>query len=145
MKEQKNKKTRMTPQRAEILRLLEGNRAHPSAEEIYRKARRRLPSVSFATVYNNLQGLLSSGDLAEVRIDRARSRFDPCTASHAHAICVKCGAIADLRTKSPSLSGRPAGFRLLRCNVEFFGICPACSKKAAKKGEKTCPKKRKKR
>lgn len=139
---------RMTPQRAAILRLLEGNKSHPSAEEIYRRVKRKFPGLSFATVYNNLQALLSSGDLTEVRIDRTRTRFDPCTRPHAHLMCIKCGRIADISSGTPALSGRPAGFRLLYCNVEFYGVCPACAKKADKKKSKEkpkCPKKTKKR
>lgn len=137
---------RMTPQRAGILRLLDGNKSHPSAENIYRRIRRKFPGISFATVYNTLQSLLAAGELTEIRIDRSRSRFDPCTTTHAHLMCVKCGTIADVRAprRTPVPAGRPAGFSVLRCNVEFYGICPACGKKAGGKERPKCQKKRKK-
>jgi len=127
---------RLTPQRAEILRLLEGNRNHPSAEDIYARLRRKFPGVSFATVYNTLQALLSRGELAEVGIDPDRARFDPCTARHAHLMCVKCGEIADVRApaRAPVPGGKPRGFSVLSCNIEFYGVCPACGRKAAPRG-----------
>ncbi len=125
---------RLTPQRAEILRLLEGNTSHPSAEEIYRRVHRKFPGMSFATVYNTLQSLLGRGELLEIRIDPKRSRFDPFTPQHAHLMCVKCGAIADVRTPAELKPlGKPAGFKVLSCNVEFYGVCPACAGKTATK------------
>ena len=132
------KNYRMTPQRAEILRVLDGNTAHPTAEDIYASVRRRLPGVSFATVYNTLQSLLNLGELREIRMERGRSRFDPGMAPHAHLMCVSCSSIADVRVpgRSPAPAGAPRGFRVLSCNIEFFGICPACAKKAAKKEKK---------
>lgn len=137
---------RMTPQRAEILRVLEGNKSHPSAEEIYRRISRKFPGVSFATVYNTLESLLAVGELARVSIDPARRRFDPCCAPHAHLMCVECGAIADLKAprRPPAAGGRPAGFRVLRYNLEFFGVCPACDKRGGTKEKNICAKKRKK-
>lgn len=142
------KKFRMTPQRAEILRVLDGNRSHPSAEDVYRRIARKFPGVSFATVYNTLQSLLSAGEVAEVRIDRSRARFDPCADGHAHLLCTACGAIFDLPyRKPPSPRGAPAGFKVSRCNIEFYGLCRACGRKsaaAAPKRRNICAKRKKK-
>jgi len=134
---------RLTPQRAEILRLLEGNRTHPSAEHIYARLRRKFPGVSFATVYNTLQALLSRGELAELKIDPSRARFDPCTGRHAHLMCVKCGDIADVRVpaRRPVPGGKPRGFAVLHCNIEFYGVCPACGGKAAPRKRRAARKK----
>jgi Fur family peroxide stress response transcriptional regulator len=142
----KKKDFRMTPQRAEILRVLDGNKSHPSAEDVYRRIARKFPGVSFATVYNTLQSLLSAGELVEVRIDRSRSRFDPGLKPHAHLMCGACGAIFDLPLRrTPAPAGAPAGFVVRSCNVEFYGTCRACAKKeAGNKRRLLCAKKRKK-
>lgn len=136
---------RMTPQRAEILRVLEGNKSHPSAEQLHRRIARKFPGVSVATVYNTLESLLGRGEIAEVRIDRSRARFDPCTDSHAHLMCVKCGLIADMKAppRPPCAAGKPAGFEILHYNLEFYGVCPACRKPAGRKENKSCTKKKK--
>ncbi|OGR66953.1 MAG: hypothetical protein A2081_00155 [Elusimicrobia bacterium GWC2_61_19] len=120
---------RMTPQRAEILRFLDGNKSHPSAEDIYARLKRKFPGMSFATVYNTLQTLISNGQLAEIKIDAARKRFDPGLTPHHHLLCVRCGLIADLpaRRQAPP-KGAPKGFKILICNVEYYGICPACGR-----------------
>lgn len=137
---------RMTPQRAEILKVLDGNRTHPSAEEIYARVARKFRGVSFATVYNTLQALTARGELLRVTIDGARDRFDPCTAAHAHLRCVKCGRIADLKAprRAPVPAGKPAGFKVLRYDLQFHGVCPACGKTPGRKENKSCAKKRKK-
>ncbi len=137
---------RMTPQRAGILRLLEGNKSHPSAGDIYRRIHKKFPGLSFATVYNTLQSLIALGELAEIRIDPRRSRFDPATTAHSHLMCVECGSIADLKAppQPPLPKERPSGYRILRCNIEFYGVCPACGKKPGNKEKKSCMKTRQK-
>lgn len=52
---------RATPQRLAILAFLEGNTSHPSAEEIFRELKPRLPSLSLATVYGTLEVLRREG------------------------------------------------------------------------------------
>lgn len=134
---------RMTPQRAAILDLLDGNRSHPSAEDIYARLKRKFPGMSFATVYNTLQSLLERGELIEVRIDSGRTRFDPGIKPHHHLLCVACGSITDLPERAPLRpAGLPKGFKVLRCNVEFYGVCPACG--GAKREERSCQKKKRK-
>jgi Fur family peroxide stress response transcriptional regulator len=124
----------MTPQRAGIIRLLEGNKSHPSAEDIHKRLAKKMPGVSFATVYNTLQTLLEAGDIAEVKIDPSRRRFDPGTHHHGHLMCVRCGMIADLPPSRPPVPrGAPRGFRVLRSVSDFYGVCAACGKKAGKK------------
>jgi Fur family peroxide stress response transcriptional regulator len=134
---------RMTPQRAGILRLLDGNKTHPSAEDIYARLKRKFPGMSFATVYNTLQSLLERGSLIEVRIDSQRTRFDPGLKPHAHLLCTACGAIADLPAP-PRLkpAGAPKGYKIHRFNVEFYGVCPDCGRKRAKKENGSCQKRK---
>src|SRR3972149_10413434 len=68
---------KLTPQRIAILKFLEGNTCHPTAEDIYTEIKKRYPTVSFATVYNTVQVLKDKGELLEVTIDPARKHFDP--------------------------------------------------------------------
>jgi Fur family peroxide stress response transcriptional regulator len=138
----KERRPRMTPQRAEIIRLLDGNSSHPSAEEIYGLIANKLPGLSFATVYNTLQSLLRAGKIAEVRIDPSRSRFDPGTHHHGHLMCVECGRITDLPPSRPAApKGAPRGFKVLRSVSNFYGVCAGCAKKEGRKERSSCQKK----
>jgi Fur family transcriptional regulator, peroxide stress response regulator len=92
---------KITPQRQAILRLLDGNKSHPSADSIYSEVLKKYPAISFATVYNTLSKLACSGKIQELDIDPGRKRFDPCTAPHAHFYCKACGNVFDLVCKIP--------------------------------------------
>ena len=131
---QKNESTRRfkrTPQRIAILEYLEGNKDHPSAEDIFRVVSKKHQSMSFATVYNTLNTLTQAGSLRELTIDPERKRYDPNISCHHHFICVLCDAIVDI----PGEIGvelpkeMVEQFTLLGNNVQFYGYCPTCEKK----------------
>ena len=121
----------------------DGQNRHVTAESLFVQSSATDEKVSLATVYNTLQALLSRGELAEIKIGPSRARFDPCTGRHAHLMCVKCGEIADVRVprRPPVPGGKPRGFRVLHCNIEFYGVCPACGRKAAPRKRRAARKK----
>ncbi len=91
------KKSRNTRQRAVILDILKRNPVHPTAEDIYREARRTLPNISLGTVYRNLNFLRDQGLVREVRSHSdTSSRFEAELPPHAHFHCTECQAVVDL-------------------------------------------------
>jgi len=91
------KKTRNTRQRAVILDILKESHAHPTAETIYREARRVLPNISLGTVYRNLNFLRDQRAVLEIRpSEGGSSRFDAADTPHAHFHCVHCNALLDI-------------------------------------------------
>jgi len=119
---------KLTPQRLAILRYLEGNTSHPSAEDIYKAVLQQYPTMSFATVYNTLEALKNKGRVQELKIDPNKKRYDPDTRQHHHLICVTCRNIVDIYkdfelTLSEDLT---SGFELLGNSVEFYGTCQKC-------------------
>jgi Fur family peroxide stress response transcriptional regulator len=121
-------KFRKTPQRLAIRKFLEGNLSHPSAEDIHDALRDQFPTLSLATVYNTLDALLERGEVVEVSGDAARKRFDPVVTRHHHLVCVRCGKIVDIPEKiRPVLDDQESrGFHVIRCQVDFHGLCPEC-------------------
>ena len=122
---------RMTPQRLAILEVLEGNRLHPSAEDVYREVRKSFPTMSLATVYNTLDLLRERGELVELGIDRGRKRYDPDLSDHSHLICTGCGRIEDLSNIHPAdpETKERKGFEITGARVEYYGRCPNCQDK----------------
>ncbi len=91
------KKSRNTRQRAIILEILRQTRSHPSAELIYREARKALPNISLGTVYRNLGFLREQKMVKEIRAnDDAGSRFEAAIPPHGHFHCGHCNAIHDI-------------------------------------------------
>jgi Fur family peroxide stress response transcriptional regulator len=131
IKRYKRLNIKLTPQRIAILDYLEGNKSHPSAEQVYRHISKQFPSISYATVYNVLNVLVQLGFIKELSIDPDKKRFDPDTSQHHHLICVKCKKIIDVNMEYHfDLPGEALnGFKILSNQIEFYGICPDCLKK----------------
>jgi len=119
---------KLTPQRLAILEYLDGNTAHPSAEDVFNAVRQRFPTMSFATVYNTLETLRKRGLILELSIDPDRKRYDPNIEPHHHMICLRCKRIVDVQTDFEiSIPDEELkDFHLLGNHIEFYGICPDC-------------------
>jgi Fur family peroxide stress response transcriptional regulator len=119
-----------TPQRLAILEHLDGNKSHPSADEIFRVVAKKNPSMSFATVYNTLNTLVDTGAVRELTIDPDRKRYDPDTSAHHHLICLGCKKIVDIpgdvAVEVPR--GVTKDFVVTGNHIEFYGICAPCRK-----------------
>lgn len=119
---------RLTPQRMVILEYLDGNKEHPSAEDIYRAVSKRFPTMSIATVYNTLERLRRKRGVLELTIDPDKKRFDPNTEPHHHLICVKCKRIVDVHVDYDLVvpDQLKDDFEITGNHVEFYGVCSAC-------------------
>jgi Fe2+ or Zn2+ uptake regulation protein len=126
---------RMTPQRKVVLEELRRLDSHPSADEIYEAVRKRIPRISLGTVYRNLEILTELGEIQKLELAGTMNRFDWDTNKHYHIRCVECGKIenaplAPLNQIEDELYGSTV-FDIIGHRLEFVGLCPACSKKAA--------------
>ena len=124
---------KLTPQRIAILKFLEGNTSHPTAEDIYTEIKKKYPTVSFATVYNTVQALRDRGELLEITIDPQRKHFDPNPSAHHHIMCTGCGRIGDVFTDYSKALALPkevtSEFSVTGNHVDFYGVCSSCRKK----------------
>ena len=122
---------RMTQQRRTILEELGKLTCHPTADEIYRLVRHRLPKISIATVYRNLEILSEEGLVWKMDVAGAQRRFDATTANHYHIRCDACGRVDDVHMEPISAIENTAekisGYQVLTHRVEFAGICPDCA------------------
>ena len=128
----KLKRTRRTPQKLAIIAYLDGNKGHPSAEEIHKALRPRFPTMSLSTVYTTLRGLQKDGRVHELSVEPGRGRFDPEPEPHHHLVCLECRKVVDIHRSFPVAlaPGETHGFRVLHTHVGFFGVCPDCQAKA---------------
>lgn len=131
MEKQKEKRLKLTPQRLAILKYLEGNKDHPSADSIYKAIVKKFPTISFATVYNTLQTLKCRGQIMELNFDPFKKRFDPNPKPHHHAICIKCQKIIDIQSEYPLPIPKIESeeFEFIGSHIEFYGLCSKCKHK----------------
>lgn len=90
---------RMTRQRQEIYRILIEHRDHPTANEVFIRAKDRLPNLSLATVYNCLEALVQHGIIRQVNFERESSRYCPNLREHGHFHDETTGVIHDVDFK----------------------------------------------
>ena len=69
---------------------------HPSAEQVLSRARKSVPMLSRATVYNTLNLLVDKGLLRQLTIAEGRVVFDPKTERHHHFVDETTGRIHDV-------------------------------------------------
>lgn len=122
---------KLTPQRLAIIKYLEGNQMHPSAEDVYAEVSKKFPTMSLATVYNTLETLKKRGEVQELTIDPGKKRFDPDTGPHHHIICTACGRIVDVHIQYDLNvpAGERKDFEITGNHVEFYGLCARCRKR----------------
>ncbi|MBI2817432.1 MAG: transcriptional repressor [Acidobacteria bacterium] len=117
-------------QRQLVLDILKESEGHPTAQTIFEEARKRMPSISLATVYRNLRLLVKQGNLIESKIGNKPSRFETRKNRHYHVCCVRCGSLEDLVLPYQSVLDRKVEgmvrYQLQEHRMEFFGICPRC-------------------
>jgi Fur family peroxide stress response transcriptional regulator len=121
---------RLTPQRQQVYDVLLQKRDHPTAEEVFIRAKKAMPEISHATVYNCLDALVKSGLARQVKVDRGATRFCPNMVEHGHFYCDDCGLVQDLELPAeiPCVVV-PKGFKATHHEVAIHGLCADCVKK----------------
>jgi Fe2+ or Zn2+ uptake regulation protein len=118
---------RLTKQREEVLGLLLQKRDHPTAAEVFLRAKKRMPSISLATIYNCLEALVGWGLVKQVNLDRAPTRYCANLQEHSHFQCESCGAIFDVEMPFDGTWSLPEGFIVSHADVFLKGLCARCS------------------
>jgi len=120
---------RFTPQRQQVYTVLLHKRDHPTAEEVFLRAKRQMPEISMATVYNCLDALVKCGLVRQVNLDRGATHFCPNMAEHCHFYCDNCKGVFDISLPQDTGLPLPKGFKAERFDIAVHGCCPACSGK----------------
>lgn len=121
---------RVTRQRQVLLDELRKVCNHPTADEMYQMARKRLPRISLGTVYRNLELMAENGMIQKLEVGGTQKRFDGNVAPHCHVRCLGCGRVDDLELSLEldldALARKQTGYTILRHSIEFSGLCPDC-------------------
>ena len=120
----------ITKQRQAVLQVIRDSEEHLTANEVFDKARKIQPGISFATVYNSLRFLKEQGMIGEVRFGSDAARFDRTMDRHDHAICNECGKLIDLDLPIPDdileKGERLSKFKAESIEIVLRGLCPEC-------------------
>jgi Fe2+ or Zn2+ uptake regulation protein len=120
---------RFTPQRQQVYDVLLEERDHPTAEEVFIRAKHKMPQISMATVYNCLTALVKCGVVRQVALERGAARFCPNMREHCHFYCDQCDTVFDIDLENEAAVTLPRGFHAERYDIAIHGRCPECGKK----------------
>ena len=125
-----------THQRQVLYEVMESMEGHPSPEDLYARVKKRIPSISLATVYKNLHLFIESGIFREVSLHHGSLRVEMNDRPHHHLVCVVCKSISDVDEEELGAVMKqqpeklPGGFLAERLAVDVLGRCVACQAKA---------------
>ena len=125
---------KITAQRMSVIRALVGNTGHPSAEAIYDRASKEIPSLSLKTVYATLHELSDLRMIEALDLGTGSMRFDPNLGHHHHLVCEECGKTRDIDidTSQLQLTGKKRqGFAVSSTEIIFRGTCEVCRENKA--------------
>lgn len=121
----------LTKQRQTVLRVIRESDKHLTANEVFDDARRLLPGISFATVYNSLNYLKNQRLIGEIKLGMEANLYDRKLTRHDHAICNDCGKLVDLELTIPNKLLEEAAFhsnfKPETIELTLRGLCPECS------------------
>jgi Fur family peroxide stress response transcriptional regulator len=119
---------KLTPQRLAIVKELAGDVTHPTAQELFDRLSATLPTTSFATLYNTLGTLAEAGLCQCKSFGPGPARFDPNTEAHHHAVCDRCGSVADVPIASAAqpIAAVGDGFSVRVVERIYRGLCASC-------------------
>ncbi len=120
----------MTKQRAillEIFRSEECRGQHRTADEIVALAKEKMPTISRATVYNNLKAMDEEGLIRRISGDDGADYYDSSNVLHGHLICKRCRRICDIQTPKllEELTGL-SGVELDSYELKMRYVCEDC-------------------
>ncbi|QIL46594.1 transcriptional repressor [Vagococcus coleopterorum] len=130
---------KLTPQReSTVLVLLENDKDHLSAEEIYMLVKQKSPEIGLATVYRTVEMLTELKVVDKISFNDGVARYDlrkeGAKHFHHHLLCLECGSIQeveeDLLLEVEKTVESQFKFKVSDHRLTFHGVCKECQNKA---------------
>lgn len=121
---------RYSHQREEILSIVQASTLHPTADNVYDEARKKIPNISLGTVYRNLNQLVEKGFIRSIH-DGHIVRYDGIIEPHDHFTCTNCNQMYDIQRKpdeSPESIIQTCNHTVTDYTLSMTGVCSTCNK-----------------
>ena len=98
-------------------------------QELLLEAQKNVPSLSLATVYRNLKGLVEDGEVDVVALPGEATRYESHRHHHHHHFhCRSCQKVFDIDACPGDLGHLlPQGYVLDSHELTFYGRCSVCA------------------
>ena len=129
IKKLKARGLKLTSQRLAVIEAFTENYLlHPSANTIYKEAKKKKAGISLSTVYYTLNEFYRNGIINVLEFDKMDNRHEGNTNTHVHLICKQCKDIIDIFPKSfkPQEIIKNVDFIVTDTRFEYYGYCAKC-------------------
>ncbi len=119
---------KITPQRLGILNLMY-SAGHISVDELYTSIKKQFSSISLATLYKNINAMLETSLIKEIKAPEIKTRYEITKESHAHLVCNKCGEFKDVPFDINQIAMSIASdnnYNINDTSLIISGTCPNC-------------------
>lgn len=123
---------RITKAREDIIRVL-CEVDHFTVDELVKKLKEIKKDVNVATVYNNINFLVSEGIVNEFNFNNKNSVYELNIGLHAHLVCIDCNTVTNIEIptfiKIKEMVENDLGFQIIDAKLDIYGHCLDCRKK----------------
>ena len=124
------KTLKYSSQREAIEKYLLSVTEHPTAEMVYLHIIKKLPNISLATVYRNLNLLVELGKAIKIKGEDGKVRYDAVIDDHYHFTCTRCSKVQDIHIEHFEHINHAASLKfdgkIDTHSIMFSGICKEC-------------------
>ncbi len=121
---------KVTPQRIAILSLMQ-EIGHVDVEELYSSIKKEFLSISLATMYKNINSMIKTKLIEEIKIPGQKPKYEITKAPHVHLLCTECKEFVDLELNVEGLlsaASDKSSYKLYESNIILSGVCEKCQK-----------------
>ena len=125
----KSHNMKSTHQRLSILNCID-NFCHIDIDFLYAKLLKESPSLSKATLYRNINDLIASSIIEEVKLPNLKQQYELKKAPHIHLLCKNCDNVKDLNIDLDSFNNyisNNSDFKVEKSFIVIKGLCNTCS------------------
>lgn len=130
MMDVKSRTLRNTHQRQLVLDIVRSSFDHPTAGEIYERARLQDSTISKGTVYRNLKLLSELGEIRKLEMPFGSDHYDFNLENHYHFLCRQCNKTVDLsidyRKELNEVPPPAPGYLIEQHRLLLVGLCSDC-------------------
>lgn len=117
-----------THQRLAILHCID-HHGHIDIDTLFDTIIHKYPTMSKATLYRNINDLISFHILEEVKLPHQKQQYEIKKVPHVHLLCSHCGSVEDVFVETKSLLetiSKQSGFVINHSFMVMNGICARC-------------------
>jgi len=124
---------KVTPQRLGILSLMH-TMGHIDVEELFKQIKTQFSSISLATLYKNVNAMLETKLITEVKVPNLKTKYEITKEPHIHLLCNECNEFIDLDLDVNPLidaASNKSHYQLHGSCIVLSGTCEKCQKIAS--------------